>query len=161
MDMKQGQFPSCDIQFCWKGFHSLDKLVWISAGLNLCVMKKGYSDPNYQYHIVYTALENCSCNKIAHPFNSHFMLSHLTLMVVCSQQIVFEGIRGSSYTGDIALDDITFTVGASNCILQPSDALPPGWTTAAPPTATATARPTTIGRWIEVAHVCKSGKRFW
>ena len=54
---------------------------------------------------------------------------------------MFEGIRGNSYTGDIALDDISFTVGAGSCTLQPHDALPPGMTTAAPTTST----PTTIG----------------
>ena len=54
---------------------------------------------------------------------------------------MFEGIRGSSHTGDIALDDISFTVGASICTLKPSDALPPGMTTPPPTTLT----PTTIG----------------
>ena len=58
------------------------------------------------------------------------------------KQVVFEGIRGNSYTGDIALDDISFTVGAGSCTLQPYDALPPGMTTAAPSTST----PTTIGK---------------
>ena len=58
------------------------------------------------------------------------------------KQVVFEGIRGNSHTGDIALDDISFTVGAGSCTLQPYDALPPGMTTAAPTTST----PTTIGK---------------
>ena len=58
------------------------------------------------------------------------------------KQVVFEGVRGNSYTGDIALDDISFTVGAGSCTLQPYDALPPGMTTAAPTTLT----PTTIGK---------------
>lgn len=62
-------------------------------------------------------------------------------------QVLFEGIRGSSYSGDIALDDISFTVGASNCILRPSDALPPGMTTVPPVTGSSTVSPTTIGRW--------------
>ena len=58
------------------------------------------------------------------------------------KQVVFEGIRGNSHTGDIALDDISFTVGAGSCTLQPHDALPPGMTTVAPTTST----PTTIGK---------------
>ena len=60
---------------------------------------------------------------------------------------MFEGIRGNSYTGDIALDDITFTVGAGSCTLKPSDALPPGMTTV-PPTAStpSSVSPTTIGK---------------
>ncbi|XP_048242313.1 MAM and LDL-receptor class A domain-containing protein 1-like isoform X2 [Haliotis rufescens] len=39
-----------------------------------------------------------------------------------SYTIVFEGIRGSSYTGDIAIDDIIFTT--SNCGIFPSAARP-------------------------------------
>ena len=42
------------------------------------------------------------------------------------KQIVFEGIRGNTHTGDIALDDVSFTAGMANCSVQPSDALPPG-----------------------------------
>ena len=42
------------------------------------------------------------------------------------KQVVFEGIRGNTHTGDIALDDISFTAGMANCIVQPSDALPSG-----------------------------------
>ena len=61
---------------------------------------------------------------------------------------MFEGIRGNSYTGDIALDDISFTVSAVNCIYQPPDALPPNMTTAAPPvTTTSAVSPTTIGTY--------------
>ena len=59
------------------------------------------------------------------------------------KQVVFEGIRGNSHTGDIALDDISFTVGAGSCTLQPYDARPPPrMTTVAPTTST----PTTIGK---------------
>ena len=54
---------------------------------------------------------------------------------------MFEGIRGSSYTGDIALDDISFTAGAGSCTLQPSDAQPPRMTTTPP----ITLPPTTFG----------------
>ena len=34
---------------------------------------------------------------------------------------MFEGVCGNSFTGDIALDDITFTAGAGSCPLQPND----------------------------------------
>ncbi|KAL8608892.1 hypothetical protein ACOMHN_065230 [Nucella lapillus] len=44
--------------------------------------------------------------------------------------IVFEGVRGRSYTGDIAIDDISFT--QSSCGTIPSTAAPP--TTVSPPT---------------------------
>ena len=47
-------------------------------------------------------------------------------------QVVFEAIRGSSYTGDIAIDDITYRVGA--CPVQPGNAVPGTATTTAGPT---------------------------
>ncbi|KAJ7380815.1 hypothetical protein OS493_007199, partial [Desmophyllum pertusum] len=60
--------------------------------------------------------------------------------------VVFEGVRGNSYNGDIALDDISFTVSSANCRIQPPDALPAGMTTAAPPVSTTSSvSPTTIG----------------
>ena len=60
---------------------------------------------------------------------------------------MFEGIRGNSFNGDIALDDITFTVGAGSCTLKPSDALSPGMTTAPPTVSTpSSVSPTTIGK---------------
>ncbi|XP_078334103.1 MAM and LDL-receptor class A domain-containing protein 1-like [Crassostrea virginica] len=49
-------------------------------------------------------------------------------------QIVFEGRRGQSYTGDIALDDITFS--NQNCGLQPASAAPPAVTGTTPMTTT-------------------------
>jgi len=52
-------------------------------------------------------------------------------------QIVFEGIRGTGYQGDIAIDDIAFTVGA--CVVLPHNAVP----TLPPTTAASTAPPTT------------------
>ena len=45
----------------------------------------------------------------------------LNFIVICFKQVVFEGIRGDGFTGDIALDDITFIV-AGSCTLKPSDA---------------------------------------
>ena len=84
-----------------------------------------------------------------HVFYSHktwfFKQSECILylnFIIGFKQVVFEGIRGNSFTGDIALDDITFTVGMANCSLEPFDALPPGMTTAAPTALT----PTTIGK---------------
>ncbi|XP_055957693.1 MAM and LDL-receptor class A domain-containing protein 2 [Patella vulgata] len=44
-----------------------------------------------------------------------------------SYQIVFEGVRGATYTGDIAIDDIIFT--QSSCGLLPATAIPPTQTT--------------------------------
>ena len=64
------------------------------------------------------------------------------------KQVVFEGIRGNTYTGDIALDDISFTAGMTNCSVQPSDALPPGMTTVRPTVSTpSSVSPTTISEW--------------
>ena len=56
-------------------------------------------------------------------------------------QILFEAVRGSSFTGDIALDDITFTT--SYCSFIPTTAWPPGKSTPVPPTTTTTVGPTT------------------
>lgn len=65
---------------------------------------------------------------------------------------MFEGIRGNSYTGDIALDDISFTVGAANCIQRPYDSLPPGVTTSAPTLSTSSSvAPTTIGKFVFIS----------
>ncbi|KAK7473655.1 hypothetical protein BaRGS_00035133, partial [Batillaria attramentaria] len=47
-------------------------------------------------------------------------------------QVLLEAIRGRSYTGDIAVDDITFST-TTPCTLQPSGAAP---TTVTPPTTT-------------------------
>ena len=51
-------------------------------------------------------------------------------------QVIFEGVVGSGYRGDIALDDLSFTTG--QCALSPSKALPPGATTPTPTMTTAT-----------------------
>lgn len=51
-------------------------------------------------------------------------------------QIVFEGIRGNGYRGDIAIDDITYTVGA--CVTLPHNAVP----TLPPTTPAITTTPT-------------------
>ena len=73
-------------------------------------------------------------------------------MIYFSWQVVFEGIRGNSYTGDIALDDISFTVGAANCIQRPYDSLPPGVTTSAPTLSTSSSvAPTTIGKFVFIS----------
>lgn len=58
------------------------------------------------------------------------------LTQVLLYQVVFEGIRGNSYQGDIAIDDITFTVGA--CVVLPHNAVP-----TLPPTQGATTGPPT------------------
>ncbi|GFR70351.1 MAM and LDL-receptor class A domain-containing protein 1-like [Elysia marginata] len=49
-------------------------------------------------------------------------------------QLLFIGVVGTSYAGDIAIDDITLT--RQRCPLTPSAALPPGGTTAGPVVAT-------------------------
>lgn len=52
-------------------------------------------------------------------------------------QIVFEAIRGNGYRGDIAIDDIAFTVGT--CAILPHNAKP-----APPPTIPPTTGPPTV-----------------
>lgn len=39
-------------------------------------------------------------------------------------QIIFEGVRGSDYQGDISIDDISFTATVGRCRLSPSNAVP-------------------------------------
>lgn len=51
-------------------------------------------------------------------------------------QVIFEAIRGSGYQGDIAIDDVTFTVGA--CVVLPHNAVP----TLPPTTGATTGLPT-------------------
>ncbi|CAG5126615.1 unnamed protein product, partial [Candidula unifasciata] len=51
-----------------------------------------------------------------------------------SYKILIEGVAGSSYTGDIAIDDISIIHGASSCVLSPANASPTS--TVPPPTAT-------------------------
>ncbi|CAH3118157.1 unnamed protein product [Pocillopora meandrina] len=76
----------------------------------------------------------------------NWLLGQTPIRSSVKYQVLFEGIRGNSYTGDIALDDVSFTVGAANCRLQPYDALPVNMTTAAPPVTTSPSiTPTTIG----------------
>lgn len=56
-------------------------------------------------------------------------------------QIVIEAVRGSSFSGDIAIDDIEFTTGL--CSFMPKNAWPPGKPTPTPTTTTTTVGPTT------------------
>ena len=56
-----------------------------------------------------------------------------------SKQIIAEGVRGSSYTGDIAIDDFKVLNGVS-CSIIPTSADPNAPTTSAPVT---TVPPTT------------------
>eukprot|EP00795_Rhopilema_esculentum_P012712 gene12712-3431_t len=48
-------------------------------------------------------------------------------------QMVFEGIRGNGYAGDIAIDDISYTVGS--CSIMPANAVPMPPTTSPPTTS--------------------------
>eukprot|EP00794_Sanderia_malayensis_P017044 gene17044-18759_t len=71
---------------------------------------------------------------------NQWLQGKIPLNIVTRYQIMFEAIRGTSYTGDIALDDIVFTQGS--CTFTPSSAIPPGRSTL-PPTPTVTpSRPT-------------------
>ena len=54
--------------------------------------------------------------------------------------MVFEGIRGNGYSGDIAIDDVEFTNFA--CSNLPSNSVPVAPTTAAPRTPGTTKAPT-------------------
>ncbi|ESO97870.1 hypothetical protein LOTGIDRAFT_152977 [Lottia gigantea] len=56
-----------------------------------------------------------------------------------SYQLVFEGIRGKSYTGDIAIDDVI--ISEYTCGIQPSKAMPPTQTTMVLTTPGPTAAP--------------------
>lgn len=55
-------------------------------------------------------------------------------------QVVIEAVRGSSYTGDIAVDDIEFTSGA--CSFFPTNAWPAGRSTPVPTVTVMTIGPT-------------------
>lgn len=56
------------------------------------------------------------------------------------QQIIAEGVRGTSYTGDIAIDDFKFLSGIS-CQLTPPSADPNAPTTAPSTTAAVVTTP--------------------
>ncbi|XP_071956926.1 MAM and LDL-receptor class A domain-containing protein 2-like [Antedon mediterranea] len=69
-------------------------------------------------------------------------LTFVTRYLMCIMlffQVVFEAIRGSDYTGDIAIDDIQFTAYTS-CAVNPADSVPP---TTSPPTVQTTVSPPT------------------
>ena len=50
--------------------------------------------------------------------------------------MVFEGVVGRGYLGDVAIDDITYRSGA--CAITPPNAVPASLTTLTPPTTTPT-----------------------
>ena len=55
--------------------------------------------------------------------------------------MVFEGIRGNGFTGDIAIDDVSYSIGS--CVIRPSTAVPRPPTTSRPATTRQpTPRPT-------------------
>ena len=61
---------------------------------------------------------------------------------------MFEAVRGTSYSGDIAIDDVTFTQGS--CTFSPPGALPPGVSTQAPTPSVAPSRGPTAGRTYDL-----------
>lgn len=64
-------------------------------------------------------------------------------------QVIFEGIKGQRYTGDIAIDDVQFTVGSCNVL--PSSAQPNNpWTTPAVSTTSPTTVPTAGKQFLMV-----------
>lgn len=77
---------------------------------------------------------NLTHKKVTHKLLFCTDLQIMSFFCVC--QIVFEGIRGTSYQGDIAIDDIALTVGA--CVVLPHNAVP----TLPPTTPISTATPT-------------------
>ena len=62
--------------------------------------------------------------------NICYIYIYIYIYDIVSFQIVFEGVVGTSYTGDIAIDDIVFT--NTRCSHIPANAAPP----TVPPTTT-------------------------
>ncbi|XP_057298293.1 MAM and LDL-receptor class A domain-containing protein 2-like isoform X2 [Hydractinia symbiolongicarpus] len=71
---------------------------------------------------------------------NNWIQGRVPIVMKTDYQVVFEAVRGSSYTGDIALDDIEFTTGS--CKFTPTTAWPKGKTTMAPTQAVTTIGPT-------------------
>ncbi|WP_411026962.1 hypothetical protein, partial [Salmonella sp. s55044] len=57
-----------------------------------------------------TTLGNATWTKYGSQGNQ-WILGQVSIHVFTPTQIVFEGVRGSSFTGDIALDDISIVAG--------------------------------------------------
>lgn len=68
-------------------------------------------------------------------------------MIVRRFQITFEGVRGQSYSGDIAIDDVEFVVGT--CPIVPVRAKPTNpWTTpSSAPTVTTVGPTAAPSKW--------------
>ncbi|XP_047128245.1 MAM and LDL-receptor class A domain-containing protein 1 isoform X1 [Hydra vulgaris] len=67
--------------------------------------------------------------------------------------LVFEAVHGGSYNGDIALDDIVYSMGA--CFVVPKDADPFAVTTSIPPSPSTTPMLTVYGCNFETKTLCQ------
>ena len=81
------------------------------------------------------------------------LLSLDRIFICCLWQLVFEGVVGSGYLGDIALDDITYKSGS--CRFTPSNAVPPSLqtTTSASMVSSPTTNPVTATS-CKSKHLC-------
>ena len=72
-------------------------------------------------------------------------------------QVIFEGVRGQGYRGDIAIDDVQFTVGG--CPVLPSKATPVNpWTTPKMSTVPSTTAPTSGMQGSQCLDLCEEQK---
>ena len=67
-------------------------------------------------------------------------IADILIYILHVQQIIAEGVRGTGFTGDIAIDDFKFLSGIS-CQLTPQSADPNAPTTAPSTTATVVTTP--------------------
>lgn len=83
----------------------------------------------------------CFGNVFINSYYQRHCCNCLVLLFFFCVKVIFEGVRGQGYQGDIAIDDVQFTVGS--CPVLPSGAKPSNpWTTPAVSTVPTTTVPT-------------------